>query len=274
VLFGPVVWAPTASAAFPGDNGQIVFVKSVANSAPLYSVKPDGSGLRKITRGRYDAVPSVAPNGRTIAFARNAAILTVHINGRHRKRLTPLDTSYEPAFSGPLGRRITFTRTNSITSRIWVMAADGTHERTLTNPRTADRFPTFSPDGKWIAFDRPDHRHNDRIYKMRSDGSDVRRLTQAKQGGGPLSFAPTGKSIVFERILRNGKGVVCLMRANGSHVRRVRRGEDPAFSPNGKRIVFARGDVIYTMDRRGGHLRRVTPRAWTASNPDWAVRPE
>jgi hypothetical protein len=62
------------------------------------------------------------------------------------------------------------------------------------------------------------------------------------------------------------------MWANGTHARRIRLGEDPAYSPRGNRIVFMRQGVIYTMDRRGRHPRRITPRSWSASDPDWAPR--
>src|SRR5919198_1272806 len=41
------IWVTTASAAFPGQNGRIVFVKERDNSSPLYSVNPDGSRLRR-----------------------------------------------------------------------------------------------------------------------------------------------------------------------------------------------------------------------------------
>ena len=267
-----LVWATTASAAFPGKNGLIVFVKNGGNGTPLVSVNPDGSGLRKVTRGHYDSRPDVAPDGRAIAFSRDAKIFTVHMTGRHLKRLTSDDGS-EPAFSGPLGRRIAFTRFNSVSSQIWVMASDGTAERRLTKPPTADRFPAFSPDGEWIAFNRDDRNRDERMYRMDSDGSGIRPLTHGVQPAGPASFSPDGEHIVFDDRSRNGNWVIYVMSANGNHVRHLRVGEDPAFSPNGKRVVFARHEVIYTMNRRGHNVRRVSPRSWTASEPDWAVRP-
>jgi len=271
------VWVASAWAAFPGHNGRIVFARYGGNSVPLYSAKPDGSGLRKITRAHYDSVPSIAPNGRTIAFARDAgqtgAIFTVGMSGGHPKRLKP---GYEPAFSGPLGRRIAFTRFTSVTSQIWLMASDGTGERRLTDTPTADRAPAFSPDGEWIAFARrPENRprYEKSLYKVRSDGSGLRRLTAARAVDSGPSFSPNGRSIVFDRVMSDGTFVIYLMRADGTHVHRLRRGAEPAFSPNGKRIAFVRRDAqICTMNRRGGHLHRVSPHSWTAANPDWARR--
>jgi Tol biopolymer transport system component len=274
VLVLTVVLAPAAPAAFPGDNGRILFVKNARNSSPLYSVNPDGSRLRKITRGRYDDAPSVAPNGRKITFAREAhdgsAIFSVHMNGRHLKRLTRFGDRVEPAFSGPLGRRIAFTDFGTRFPQIWLMASDGTKGRRVTHGRTVNRSPTFSPDGNWIAFERP--ATPGEIYKMRPDGSDLRRLTHSKRSNNSPSYSPDGRSIVFNRSSNGGEGVVYLMRADGTHVRRVLRGWDPTFSPNGKRIAFELNGVIYTVDRRGRDQRRVTPRSWGVSRPDWAVR--
>lgn len=273
VLFLAIL-VTTASAAFPGRNGRIVFLKDGDDRSVLYSVDPDGSRLRRITTGDYDSKLSVAPDGRTVAFSREGAIFTARMSGRHVTRLTRFGGDLEPSISGPLGRRIVFTRFGSVTSKLWLMASDGTGERQLTDPPTADRLPAFSPDGRWIAFVRPNRNRDERIYKMRSDGSGVRRLTHGKRPGGPPSFSPDGKSIVFDHPTKKGGWAIDAMRSNGTHVHRIRRGEDAAYSPNGERIVFMRNGIIHAMDRHGRHMRRVTPRGWTASNPVWAPRVE
>jgi hypothetical protein len=89
--------------------------------------------------------------------------------------------------------------------------------------------------------------------------------------------AGTGGAIVFSAN-PEGKLVAQLfsVSASGGGLRQLTSGAypaiDPAFSPNGKRIAFARVGVgIFTIDRDGGGLRRLTkgPRdAYPAWSPD------
>lgn len=73
-------------------------------------------------------------------------------------------------------------------SEIYIMNADGSNQRNLTNHLARDEFPRWSPDGKWIAFvsDR-DNRNDDcvprkfcstNVFIMNADGGDLRRLSE------------------------------------------------------------------------------------------------
>ena len=69
--------APAASATFPGTNGRIVWLKN----GHVASVKPDGSGFRKLTSGSADYMetPTCSPNGRWVTFAGQTATLNYDI---------------------------------------------------------------------------------------------------------------------------------------------------------------------------------------------------
>ena len=56
------------------------------------------------------------------------------------------------------------------------MGSDGSHPRRLTNHSAGDEHPTWSPDGRHIAFES-ERDGNEEIYVMGSDGSNPRRLT-------------------------------------------------------------------------------------------------
>ena len=51
-----------AQAAFPGRNGRIAFVSNRDGDPEIYSMRPDGTGIRKLTNNSFgDAFPSYSP---------------------------------------------------------------------------------------------------------------------------------------------------------------------------------------------------------------------
>ena len=105
---------------------------------------------------------------------------------------------------------------------------------------------------------------------MRANGSHQHRL--AHLGGRP-NYSPHGRRITFDRRFRG----IWVMRADGSHKRRLtdQQGDsDPAFSPNGERIAFYRGNPqqIWVMHTNGSHAHPVTHGRADSSQPDWVVR--
>lgn len=88
----------------------------------------------------------------TLAESGNADIWTLDPATRQRRRLTadPAD-DYQPAVS-PDGATVVFGSTRSGRPGLWSMARDGSAPRRLT--AGGDMRPSFSPDGRWVAFQR------------------------------------------------------------------------------------------------------------------------
>jgi Tol biopolymer transport system component len=181
-----------------------------------------------------------------------------------------------PATFGGKNGRIVFASTPTpipkAKSEIYTMRADGSDARRLTNNATRDYGPTFSPDGKRIAFSS-ERDGNREIYLMNADGTDQHRLTHNRAVDGQPAFSPDGKRIAFASD-RTGHSEIYVMNADGTDQHRLTHlpwADDPTFFPNGKKIAFVRADRvlhdIFTMRADGTHFRRLTHHS-SLSTPD------
>jgi Tol biopolymer transport system component len=164
---------------------------------------------------------------------------------------------------------------------IRIMNADnGSHPIKIPGTFGCGSNPSFSPDGKKIAFDKPvwDGRvhfmDGSEIFVVNVDGTDLVSLTNKNytdgssrvpytSGSHSPSFSPDGKEIVFSRWnhLTPSFSIYIMNAADGSGLVRLTKknkvvDEKPSFSPDGKKIVFVRfedkGAVIYTMNAADG----------------------
>jgi len=148
---------------------------------------------------------------------------------------------------------------------VYVVNADGSGLRRLTDDPGADFDPSWSPDGRRIAY-RHEGGGGDataEIYVMNADGSQKRNLTRRPGQDHSPAWSPDGRRIAFASVRGGPMPSIWVMNADGSKQRRVSRvsGEYPAWSPDGRKIAFDRnrfgptGWDIWVMNGDGSHLR-------------------
>jgi TolB protein len=132
------------------------------------------------------------------------------------------------------------------------------------SPHSRERYPSWSPDGQWVAFNSDrDGTHN--LYLIGADGKNLRQLTREKPGveAGMQSWTADGRWIYFG-LFGKGEPRMCRIAPDGTNFKEVGKGIDPAVSPDGKWIAFAqsRGDGhhLCIMDAEGSHVRQLTAR--------------
>ena len=107
-----------------------------------------------------------------------------------------------------------------------------THSR-LTQMEGIERYPSLSPDGKWVVY-----ASDGDIYLQSTTGQTAINLTKDGQDNTMPAFSPDGETIAF-RSERDGGGIF-LMGRTGESVRRLTaEGYDPAWFPDGRQVVFA-----------------------------------
>jgi Tol biopolymer transport system component len=285
-----------APGAFAGRNGDVLFAKQKlepsARALDLYAIRPGNAAARRLTRTKsHDFDPAARPDGRLIAYTRillehpGSQIWAVRKDGSHRRFIA---RGSEPAWS-PDGKRIVFVgpRQPRVSKpEIYIMRADGTHIRRLTNNWNAsDRSPAFSPDGKRIVFlsnrDATGGAGNAEIWVMDTNGRHAVNLTRSPYIDDHPAWSPDGSRILFER---SGGYVdpapIFVMNPDGSDQHQVGTlvGRMPAWSPDGKQIAYTVGnDAIFRANADGSGAQlvaRVGHGFWLEfrSGIDWRVR--
>jgi dipeptidyl aminopeptidase/acylaminoacyl peptidase len=129
---------------------------------------PSGQAKRPIAetdlyKFTWIADPEISPDGSTVAFVQ------VTVNEK--------DNKYEHALYS-------------------VPAAGASAPRRITGG-TRDTSPRWSPDGKWIAFVRPDEKDTPQIFLLPMGGGEARLLTSLPKGAGSPVWSPDGKTLAF-----------------------------------------------------------------------------
>ena len=146
-----------------GDNGKIVFERPTRNGSDLFTVKPNGSKLKRLTRARgVEGDASWSEDGTKVAFSKAQdpkngpyEIWVVNANGSGLKRLTRhRGFSVAPAWS-PDGRKIVYATDAGSGGRLslYVMNVDGSDQQRLVSRRgNSLTDPQYSGNGTRIAF--------------------------------------------------------------------------------------------------------------------------
>lgn len=156
---GAPAWSPDGTKiAFHQGSGKWVDGDPVSH---IFVVNADGSGMTQLTDGDFrDRSPSWSPDGKRIAFARE------DLHNQHHYQ------NYDDAF-------------------IALMDPDGRNITELTRGDYADHSPAWSPDGRWIAYDR-----NQDLWIMDPEGQNQRRIAAQYSPNGH-SWSPDSKSLAY-----------------------------------------------------------------------------
>lgn len=170
--------------------------------------------------------------------------------------------------------------------RILTGALDGGPRRTLRVPISDVQGPSWSPDGRRIAFiggngvrESGVVANDVDLYVSRRDGRRVRRITRDALREAAPAWSPDGKTLVFVRYgSRGNRSTLRLVGADGSNPRQLTSGNvdlQPSWSPDGRRIVFVRISATYesriwAVRPDGTGLRRILPEIAGATQPVWA----
>jgi Tol biopolymer transport system component len=242
----------------------------------VWVIGADGSGERALTDTLFYKLErpiTWMPDGRRVLFWNHSKvgwdIWAVTADGKQPTNLTRVQRGgcRSPAPS-PDGKRIAFLRDDP--EGLYLMDADGTHQRRLTDKGFRDFPPCWSPDGKRVAYTvLQTDQFFLHCYDL-SSGRDIRVV----RGSSPC-WSPDGKRLLFEGV--RGKRTLGLISPDGADEVRLTTGQGvaPAWSPDGTRVAYFAprdGQVemrVVTADQKTDTLlASVQGRWWSA--PTWS----
>lgn len=249
----------------------------------IFRSKADGSERRKLIGGdgHYYAETTVSPDGAFMVFTStrdgDIDIYRSDLEGNHVVRLTD-EVGYDGgAFVSWDGTKIVYRRdlietpeeekdfkdllANNLVRpsklEIWIMDADGSNKRQITNLKSASFAPFLHPDGKRVVFSSnhgdPAGREFD-LFMIDTDGKNLRRVTNTPEFDGFPMFTKDGKRLVWASNrngtkagetnlfvadwVESGEAPPTTATANAAGARRVRVGLIPSFDAGGEGLLL------------------------------------
>jgi Tol biopolymer transport system component len=259
--------------------GTIVFIHAPDGGAPwpvedVYSMDADGTNVKALTDDGHSHTPAWSPDGRRILFIHDSILQSrsphrepegfesyhpvelymVNKDGTNRHLIRRLEPVIYSAVWSPDGKTlaiacITETLMNRprpadepVRNGLFLLPANGKGELRLLF-RSAFT-PSWSPDGKKLAFSLEQPRGQWAVHVANSDGSNDVQLTEPPLMAGSPVWSPDGKMIAFDQFAGQHDQQIFVMGTDGSHRRQVTNDSDwscnhPSWSADGRRLVFA-----------------------------------
>ncbi|HEV7906422.1 MAG TPA: hypothetical protein VGO96_21470, partial [Pyrinomonadaceae bacterium] len=256
--------------SFSPDGNSVAYSSDRGGASLEIYAKPLAPGGREVqltTDGNENREPAYSPDGKFIAYhsAKRGGIWLIPSLGGVPKQLAEFGCS--PAWSRD-GAWVAFQSESfhdmvqpyASSATLWVVPASGSASpRQITRggaPAGGHLFPTWSPDGRRIAFLNA-NLHSIQIWSISSDGSDLLQLSPDNSGDkADVTYAPDGKSIFFTQGMMLFK--LRVSTETGARIGRPAKVADlgatlfrhPAFSPDGSRLAYS---------------------AWTVKSNVWSV---
>lgn len=271
----------TGEAGFFGSK--IAFTAKGKGTSAIYAMDFDGANAYSVSRNSStNILPAWSPNGSEIAYTSfmrsNPDLYVAPAGGGRPKKISGQRGMNTGASWSPDGRQIAVTLSKDGNPEIYIInASDGSVVKRITNDKAIDTSPAWSPDGSQIAF-VSDRNGGPQIFVVSASGGAARQVSFNGSYNTTPTWSPKpGKHIIAYTTREGGTYDIVTLDIDSKQMVRITQNagsnEEPAFSPNGRAIAFARagqGVFIANADGTGTAMK-----VWSgsATGVDWGPAP-
>lgn len=236
-------------------------------------VDSDGYNDKAITKRGLSLSPAWHPGGHKVVYSKfleggaGTQLEEFDLNTGHTHTISGGGLNITPAYSHD-GRYVVYASGNESGTDLMMVAVDspGVVQR-LTFGRGSDNgSPTFSPDGRQIAFFSSRSKFP-QIYTMDIDGTNTQLLTPFTPGvrsyRAAPDWSPDGRSVAYEQ--QNGDFQVWMINVRDKEPKQLTsegENEGPSWAPDGRHMALSstRGGSkqIWVLDTESGRFRQLT----------------
>lgn len=179
---------------------------------------------------------------------------------------------------GIFSTKIAYVHWKDGAKEIYICDYDGHNPRPVTNDRSINVSPAWSPEGGKLVYTSYKKRNPD-LWVTDLAASQTEMLASYPGLNSAPAFSPDGRYLAAT-LTRDGNPEIYLLTPEGKIVRRLTYGRaidsSPTWSPNSKEIAFTSDrsgyPQIYVMDTEGSNLRRLTYTGDITDSPCWSPR--